>query len=243
MNNPQTAAMTAADQRVPKTGSITLAMLKGSPTPLPGQGVILGPDGQSLVGADVNSSTGQDRTPKMLTPVYGLQIPTTSSIVAANRIYLARCVARAGGDVRDLTVWINAALGNAIAMVYDTGDAASGFRTLKWASASVAVAGSPATPGWMTIDPGAGACPVIAGQQIDLAWMFSSATTALGRGSSLIAGSAGQLPDAFLPAPGGALPKLAATFGASSFAAPATIANNSVVAASNLLTSMFARTA
>lgn len=193
-----------------------------------------GGGGQSLATLDARY---EPQTPATCLPP-NVQVSASMAVVA-NQVKATRVIVPRSGFLRDVSLFVGTTGGNCMLMAYDTGDASPGNRTLLGQSGSVVVVGNNQ---WQTWDPGAGVLPVTAGQEIDLAFMFDSALPAIGRAPSLFAPAAAQLPANFIVASGGALPKLAWTFAAGAFAAPASIAEASC-AATNTPPLMIARVA
>lgn len=138
-------------------------------------------------------------------------VPTT-----ANQAYFARAIIPVSGNLRDLYLYIGATGGNMKGLIFDDGTASAGNRTRLWLGSEVAVSAT----GWLNLgDPN---LAVLAGQHIELGFIASSSTAnQITRYLNAATNGGVQLPSAsFMPAPGGAPPKLVTTF-ASSYASPA----------------------
>lgn len=147
--------------------------------------------------------------------------------VTADRLYGVRVVVPKGGTLHDVSIFVAGSQGGNMKVgVYDTGDAASGSRTKLWDSGTVAFQ---AGYGWQVAgDP---ALTVVSGQQLDLV-VVDDAGQLIGQGFlGSYTNAEAQLPASFLPAAGGASPKLAWTFNWGAFSLPTSIteANCSVV--------------
>ena len=168
-----------------------------------------------IIGLPSGGSSGG--LPGLLAPFDPRLISAAGGTGLTNRILAVRVVVPKTGVLHDISVYIGATSGNMIAGVYDTGDALAGSRTLLWSSASTAVGSA---NNWQVVgDP---ALSVTAGQQLDLAIMADNVTVTFGR--ALFAnGNQAQLPANFIPATGGASPKMQWANNAVSFAMPSAI--------------------
>lgn len=129
------------------------------------------------------------------------------------------------GTLHDLSWWVNTQSGNLAGLIYDTGDASAGNRTLLYSSGSVACGAA----GWQTVDP---AISVTAGQQLDFLIVADNVTAAFMR-TPTVPLTQGY-PANFAPAAGGASPKIGFSYPAiaSLASASATVAEASVTLAS-----------
>jgi hypothetical protein len=172
----------------------------------------------------------QPQAPGLVVPMLtDSTIPNTVANTTSNVIRLVRVVIPRTGTLHDVSVFVGTASGNLIAVVYDTGDALAGSRTLLWQSASTAAAGASV---WQVVgDP---ALAVTAGQQLDLGIMADNGTVTLGKGLAPTAAGAVQLPTSFVPVAGGALPKLTASMSPGSFAPASAVVEASVSTSGSL---------
>jgi hypothetical protein len=144
-----------------------------------------------------------------------------TSAPGANRIEGVRWSIPKTGTLVSLTFWVGTQSGNVIAMIFDTGDASAGHLTALWTSSSTPVS---AAPGYQTAwTPN---LSVTVGQQLYAAIMFDNVTAAFGYAFTLGGGTGPLLPAGFLPAAGGANPRIAFDFGNGSFTPPSSITDS-----------------
>lgn len=146
-----------------------------------------------------------------------LLVPSTI-VTTTNRIYVVRARMPKSGRLRDLSCFVTTKSGSGKALVYDTGDAASGKRTKLFDSGFKAVASENA---WNVLgDPD---IEVERGDQLDLAIQFDNAVVVPGRFGAGAHANGSQLPTGFNPVAGGALPKMWAFFDPGGATAPAAV--------------------
>lgn len=155
--------------------------------------------------------------PNLIAPYDPHLISGVSNLSAANNLFLTRVIVPQAGTLRDISAYIGASSGNVIAAVYDDGTANPGSHTKIWDSGSHA-AGTANT--WQIF--GSTILSVTAGQHLMLGIMADNTTVSFGRITAVNA-AAVQLPNNFIPAPGGAPPILNGFEAEGSFAAPATV--------------------
>lgn len=153
---------------------------------------------------------------------------TTYLTAAEHFAYGSRITCDKAGTLDSLALPVGATqLANIYAAIYDTGDAAAGFRTQLWKSSGEAVS---ATAGWQELFTNIGLA-VVAGQALDLA-IVTDASCEIGRWSPYTAAFM-ELPADWLVVPGGALPKLSWVYNLGSTNLPATIAEATCAATNN----------
>jgi hypothetical protein len=149
-------------------------------------------------------------------------ISTANGALTTNRMYFMRVVITRTGHLRDLSIYVLTASGNALGAVYDCGEASSGNRTRLWGGTSTPLSTGNA---WQSLgDPN---LTVAEGQMVDLVFMADNATATFPRGGSPNA-TFGQLPTNFATSPGGAPAKLCPIASPGSFAMPTTVAESSI---------------
>lgn len=169
--------------------------------------------------------TGYSDVPSDVAIALNPLLYSNSAVVGgANRCITARTIIPKSGFLRDFTAAANVVSGNVDIGVYDTGDTTATVRTRLGHSGSMAcpatLTGGKPTIWW---DPGAGAIPVKAGQQVEFAIGCDNNTASFFRS---VVPQIAILPDAFWAVPGGVLPKLGATVVAG-FPLPGTVAEAS----------------
>jgi hypothetical protein len=156
-------------------------------------------------------------------------IPAAVITAVAKRQYFARAIIPITGNLRDLSVWVEAVSGNCMAAVYDTGDAIPGKMTRLWQSGSVAVGTGPR---WLTIgDPN---LSVVRGKQVWLCVEFDNGTVTFGRASSAANVAASVLPENFNIVPGGQSPKLGGVIDQGSFEMPEKLEQSALVSTASI---------
>lgn len=154
----------------------------------------------------------------VLMPITACGCPVAISSAAigiASRGFFMRSVVPKAGKIRDITIWNGATVaGNVRAAILDLGEAHAGKYTVLWEGETLA-------QGTTNTEQSLGApeLTVVSGQELLLALMSSSTTATFGRTVlSVPAAAVGlQLPTNYLPAAGGALPKLVGAHTYSSF--------------------------
>jgi hypothetical protein len=157
--------------------------------------------------------------PGLVAP-YSPALIGSAAVLSANQAYGSRVVVPRTGTLVDLAIYVGATSGNIDVGVYSTG----ATRAKLYSTGSIAC---PAANAWSIV--GALSLPVTAGDQLDFLLASDNGVASFGRCVQLPNAAAGQLPDAFSKAPGGALPKIAVGMGGM-FPLPATIAEGSVAA-------------
>lgn len=157
--------------------------------------------------------------PNVLMPIMAQQSPaaTASGIIATSfKAVFLRAVVPITGKLKDISVYNGVTVnGETRVAIYDTGDAVAGKYTLLKQSAATAMAGVNSWQSLGTLEE----LSLTAGQHILMAVMNSGTTATYGVVNGALVG-AQQLPASYLPAAGGASPKLIAahTFGSLAFA-------------------------
>lgn len=159
-------------------------------------------------------------------------VPVTNGVVTAiadtamiggtghagtNTVHGSRIIVPYTGHLRSLAILVGTASGNAIPIVYDTGNTTTGSRTALWTGSPIALAGTNIYQ--ILGDPD---LVVTAGQQVDLAFILDNNTATVGQTTTAQIGAL-QYPTGYNVVPGGASPKRAWTFVNGNFSAPSVI--------------------
>ncbi|MEJ0073062.1 MAG: hypothetical protein WDN27_03205 [Candidatus Saccharibacteria bacterium] len=163
--------------------------------------------GTSNVLTQANSYSAPQFTNLVGPPGFGMSQITSGGAPAALGPRGIRVIVPKNGTLHDIAVQVTTKSGNVGVYIYDTGDqtGGSGTRTLLYSSGSVVCPNT----GWQIIaDP---ALTVTAGQQLDMMIATDNTSAAFAR-YAMEGGGGGlastQLPAAFNPVPGNALPKM-----------------------------------
>jgi hypothetical protein len=172
-----------------------------------------------IIGNRVRRVAQVDRLANIVAPYHPVLAGSNAAAGAAGTIYGLRVVVQQTGVLHDLAAFHLVSSGNHRIGVYDTGDALAGSRSLLYDSGSVALNGT-ANSWQIAGDP---ALAVTAGKHLDLVLMADNTTVTFSK-AALATSAQALLPAAFLPAPGGALSKVAWAYAIGAYAAfPATI--------------------
>jgi hypothetical protein len=157
--------------------------------------------------------------PAIVWPVGGVLGGTISTTPGTAIVYGRRVIIPRSGTLTDLSLYFISGVANVYVGVYDTGDASIGYKTLLGVSGNTAIPTGGNIWGTFSVTTPVGGNPVVlkAQQQIDLAIVFNTNTPVFSE-DNFNSAAEGQLPSSFLPAPGGAPPKLSWSYSMGSYA-------------------------